>query len=194
MNYKPGIRKFKFQISYFLFTVLLFILFSCSPKVSHSVLSFFFDGVPDNNKISAQKQPALNVIQDTTKQNQKLKIKNQKFFHPPYAENKCDVCHDKESMGKVLEPLPGLCYKCHDDFEAKYPIKHGPVAGGFCTACHSPHFTENAKLLLRKGQQLCLYCHSSTDLLKNPAHKDIGETNCIECHNPHGGKEKYFLN
>jgi predicted CXXCH cytochrome family protein len=195
-------RKFPISITLYLIFILLIVqcslfIVSCSPKVSHNLLTFFFDGVPP---IGGQ-QPVI-IRRETVPKKDSATLASKDItmtpkgsFHPPYANNKCNVCHDKEQMGKVLMPLPALCFKCHDEFEEKYPVKHGPVASGYCTACHSPHFTKNEKLLLRTGQQICLYCHNSKDILNNDeAHKDIGDTKCTDCHNPHGGKDRFMLN
>ena len=176
---------------------LLFIyIIGCSPKARYNVLSIFLDGVPNPDKNNTlNNSTSQNKASDTTGiKNIKEAPKITYSYHPPYASKKCQLCHDPNIMGKVLEPLPGLCYKCHKSFDSTYAFVHGPVASGNCTACHSPHFASEKKLLMRKGQDVCLLCHSKNDILKNENHKDIGETNCTECHNPHGGTTKYFLN
>ena len=71
---------------------------------------------------------------------------------------------------------------------------HGPVAAGYCTACHSPHLSKNEYLLKFSNSKLCLNCHNIEDISQNKAHIAIDEYTCKDCHNAHGGKDKYFLN
>ncbi|NOX85830.1 MAG: hypothetical protein GXO86_07695 [Chlorobi bacterium] len=121
-------------------------------------------------------------------------VKSEYIFHPPYQEKECANCHNQGQMGKLLEPLPGLCYQCHESFGDQYQVLHGPVDAGFCTQCHNPHMSKNKFLLIRTGQNLCLNCHLSKDVFKNEAHSDIEDADCTECHNPHGGEDRFILN
>jgi len=87
------------------------------------------------------------------------------------------------NMGAVA---PGICYKCHGDFQV-YQEVAGPhqICGpnGFnCTTCHDPH----SKIKEHTRTELCLQCHqgaptmawhSSTHYMENVA--------CTDCHNPH---------
>ena len=182
-----------------LFSALLLLIFfiACSPKTRYNVLSVFFDGVPnpDNKSKNITTEANSQSKPDPTlSKNVIVSDKPKSSTHPPYSNRKCDACHDPNIMGKVLEPLPGLCYKCHKNVDSTYAFVHGPVENGYCTACHSPHFASEPKLLLRKGQSLCLVCHSIVDVLRNENHTDIGDNDCRECHNPHGGTNKFYLN
>jgi len=94
----------------------------------------------------------------------------------------------------MIEDEPALCYNCHEDFSLSLPYLHGPVSGGFCTECHSPHMSENKMLLVRKGQQLCLYCHDTASLKEAGNHENLGEMDCAECHKPHGGDDRFMFN
>jgi predicted CXXCH cytochrome family protein len=96
-------------------------------------------------------------------------------------------------MGKLIKNLPELCYQCHEDFSTRFKVLHGPVAGGQCSVCHSPHMSLNADLLVRTGQSQCLHCHESGEIFKTAVHQDNKETNCTECHNPHGGEDRNIL-
>jgi predicted CXXCH cytochrome family protein len=114
-------------------------------------------------------------------------------IHYPYEVRACDICHDPNSLGKMVEPEPGLCYICHDDYKNRYPWLHGPVAGGYCTSCHDPHTSKQAKLLKFTGHALCYFCHREEDVLKSELHTDLGEMACTDCHNPHGGEDHLIL-
>lgn len=177
---------------YLLISLSIALLVTCSPTEKYKVLSFVFDGVPDPD---ITEQDTLLVAEATNNVN---KNKNQfvanKFFHEPYKERDCSMCHDAVVRNKLNEEQPALCYNCHDDFSDKYEVVHGPVAGGFCTECHTPHMGDYEKLLLRQGQEMCLKCHDSRDVFKNENHEDIGEESCTECHNPHGGEDQFMFN
>ena len=177
--------------AFFVLIILLFFLLGCSPKIR----SFFFDGVPSAaDTIKFVRVDSLNHP-DTIKNTEITAIVNKQhiYYHPPYQNKKCKICHDPSSPVKLLQDQTELCSNCHDNYNSEYRFVHGPVGGGFCTSCHSPHQSENEKLLLRTGQDLCLFCHDSRDILKNSAHKEIGIRDCQECHNPHGSDIRYFL-
>src|ERR1035438_6442647 len=115
------LKRLKAYLLFLIFNFLILIFFSCSPKVSHNILGFFFDGVPP---LASQQAVSGNQETGTKKDTAAIKAKEKASipkgtFHPPYANNKCSVCHNQDQMGKILEPQPGLCYKCHDDFEAR---------------------------------------------------------------------------
>ena len=158
-------------------------------------MSFFFDGVsePDKEEIttandSLSQSDSMGIIEIAERV-----LEPQFISHTPYKEKECAGCHDQNTIGRLLQPLPGLCYQCHDDMNETYGFLHGPVGSGNCTQCHSPHLSKLEKLLLRSGQELCLYCHNSARVFKNEKHKDIGDANCTKCHNPHGGENRAIL-
>lgn len=168
----------------------LFVFLSCSPTTRFRTLSFFFDGVPDPNRVVFVDTVAVDTTANPLEFN---RPKEQFFFHPPYQERNCGLCHDLRASQRLVESQLELCYQCHDDFAKSFKVLHGPVEAGFCTACHNPHRTKIKKLLKREGQELCLYCHSLQDVKKNEVHEEIDDVDCTECHNPHGGEDRTFL-
>jgi predicted CXXCH cytochrome family protein len=176
----------------------IIIIAACSPKSGSGLLKFMFDGVPERKGLDSSKTLIVSSSTDSsklgTKTNSTAAVQSNLFIHPPYKERACNQCHNPETPGKMPFSQDEACYKCHDDFQKKYAFVHGPVAGGFCTTCHAPHFSDNKKLLISKGQDLCLKCHDIVQVLKNKDHEEIGKTNCTECHNPHGGNDKYLMN
>ena len=93
----------------------------------------------------------------------------------------------------MIEPQPGLCYICHEDLAEQYNYLHGPVTGGYCSACHNPHKSEHEKLLRYTGEALCYYCHEAESVLQNEMHEGLDGMLCTDCHNPHGGEDKYIF-
>lgn len=181
------------QTAYFIFLLTAIFFFGCSPKFSYQVMSFFFDGVPNNykNEITAVKDSSGKVDTANLKP-LSASTKPEVFLHSPFAEHKCNKCHT-EGGGKPLLPLPQLCYQCHEPWNNKYAVLHGPVASGYCLKCHNQHEAKVKKLLLREGQDICLYCHNKAQVMQNKNHSEIGNTICTKCHNPHGGENRFVL-
>jgi predicted CXXCH cytochrome family protein len=188
-SFKPG-RKV------LLFVLMLVMVFQsgCSSTNHYKILSFFFDGVPDPSAGDLQKGDSIKAV-DTTSfaQNAVNRPVDMTHLHPPYKDKQCSTCHDQGSMGKLRVAQPGLCYQCHDDFANRFKVLHGPVGGGQCTMCHSPHMSVNEAFAIRTGQDLCLHCHETDQVMANESHRDIGDTGCTKCHNPHGGNDSNLL-
>lgn len=177
----------------FLLNLALFI--GCDPAQRYHLLSFFLDGVPDPNKPKVVSVSETKDSTGTTDSSIVVTKSEQKYsMHPPYADRSCATCHSSGGGNKLTEELPALCYNCHKNYSTATTYVHGPVAGGFCTACHEPHFGKAPKLLKRQGQDLCLYCHDNNDIIKKDVHQSIGDADCTSCHNPHGGEERSMMN
>ena len=185
----------KNAILIWLVPILMLLLVACAPKIKTSVLNFFFDGVPANRKKDSAAITSI-VATDSLKQNTKIAAQQELpglYYHKPYKERACTKCHSTELPGKITSSQDEICYSCHTDFRKKYNFVHGPVAGGFCTTCHAPHFSEQKHLLQRIGQELCFKCHVREQVMSGKTHVDIGDTDCTGCHNPHGGNDHFIL-
>jgi predicted CXXCH cytochrome family protein len=177
-----------------LLTVSLALLFlvSCTAETRHRVLTTLFDGVDDPEKKAA---PAGQVQAEAPGELPAAAPVTAVVTsaHPSFAEKMCADCHEVDQGYRLTEPQPQLCFSCHEDPAEQFAVLHGPVAGGYCTECHSPHRANAEKLLLRTGRDMCLHCHESADVLKNEVHEDIEDTDCMECHNPHGGDDRFLM-
>jgi predicted CXXCH cytochrome family protein len=174
--------------------ILALIVTACSPKMGNGTLKFFFDGVPEKPK---QDSLVTTAVSDTANKTTRVAVPSgntETYYHAPYKDGACTKCHDSEAPGKTTFSQGEFCYNCHTDFQKKYEVVHGPVAAGFCTACHAPHLSNNKKLLLNKGQAICVNCHTLKQITKYGSHEDIGNASCTECHNPHGGSDRYLSN
>lgn len=188
------LKGFKKNINYLILFALAATFTCCSPKNKFKVLSFLFDGVPQEVASDSISKPIKAIVADTTINKEVVaEIKTTASIHPPFKENNCKACHDQYAVNFSSAPLQKICYQCHDDFGTKFTFLHGPVASGYCIGCHNPHNADLPKLLKRKDQDVCLYCHTIKDIKQNEVHTDIGTANCTECHNPHGGDNQYFL-
>lgn len=195
------LRKNK-SVRYFLISFVLLVLSicffsSCSYQSSRSVLSFFFDGVPDTT--SQQKNHITITEVDSVIQEEKvIPAKEQEpkiveYSHVPFKEGECNDCHNLSDGSDLLKPQPDLCYECHEDFSKKRYV-HGPVAVGYCLTCHNAHKSTNQFLIIRKGQSLCTFCHTEKIEIAGDNHPIIGEEICWTCHSPHSSENQYLIN
>jgi predicted CXXCH cytochrome family protein len=169
---------------------------ACTSPKYYKTMSVFIDGVPNPtpSAVAVQKDTAAGNSGHAADGRKNVgKTAGQMTVHPPYKQKKCEACHDRGDMGKTLNRHANTCYQCHDDFSKQFNRLHGPVGAGYCSVCHNPHYSDNAKLLKRPGQQLCLYCHNATELERVEIHRMVGDGKCTECHNPHGGSDGTFL-
>jgi predicted CXXCH cytochrome family protein len=110
-------------------------------------------------------------------------------YHPDVE--KCAECHADTAAGySIPGPKDKLCYKCHDRLDVG-KFLHGPMGTGECNACHNPHGSGQASLVVSKPDALCTTCHdqkSSESHVKKAAGKE-----CVACHDPHSGANQQLL-
>ena len=156
---------------------------ACAARTSYQVLSFFFDGVPDPDKVVTAQAGNGN---GNAAQKQTTKY----LGHGPFEAKMCNACHVKGSNA-LVKPIQELCLMCHQlDIKKKYV--HGPVAVGGCRVCHDPHGSGRAYLLVSQSQGFCFYCHNEQSVSRNPVHQGVTGS-CTLCHDAHGSNEKYLL-
>jgi DmsE family decaheme c-type cytochrome len=89
-------------------------------------------------------------------------------FHHPVNEGvvKCTDCHDVHgTFGpnnlRSTADQNMICTKCHMDVRGPFVYEHPAVRAEGCLACHSPHGSENARMLnMPSINTLCNQCHS----------------------------------
>ena len=114
-------------------------------------------------------------------------------FHHKVNEGavKCSDCHDPHgTFGannlRSTADQNMICTKCHMEKRGPYVYEHAAVKGEGCLACHTPHGSQNARLLnVPTVNVLCSQCHSmvATNAIHNFSWtQSADETPCIDCH------------
>lgn len=89
-------------------------------------------------------------------------------FHHKVDEGlvKCSDCHDVHgtflpSNLRSTADQNAICTKCHMETRGPYVYEHAPIKAEGCLACHSPHGSQNPRMLnVANVNQLCNQCHS----------------------------------
>jgi DmsE family decaheme c-type cytochrome len=102
----------------------------------------------------------------------------------------CSDCHDvhgtfQASNLKVTADQNAICTKCHTETRGPFVYEHAAVKGEGCMACHTPHGSQNARLLnMPNINTLCNQCHSPVGAGTvhgiNAGSAEL--TPCIDCH------------
>jgi len=114
-------------------------------------------------------------------------------FHHKVNEGlvKCSDCHDVHgTFGnnnlRSTADQNAICTKCHMEKRGPWVYEHAAVKGEGCLACHTPHGSQNARLLnVPTINVLCSQCHSmvATNSIHNFTWSQSSDvTPCIDCH------------
>lgn len=117
-------------------------------------------------------------------------------FHHKVEEGlvKCSDCHDPHgTFGRhglrSSSQQDAVCTKCHTETAGPFVYEHNVVKTEGCIACHSPHGSQNPRLLNRANvNTICLQCHSpspnfTTGAPLGPAHNQATQyQSCTICH------------
>ncbi len=173
---------------------------SCSQSSKHRILTFFFEGVPDQGAAAETVEESASLPEDdgSPRAFERPELVKPKFYwHPPYRNNRCNECHDVYQGKLIKKPEEGLCISCHTDPPGDREFVHGPVAANACLMCHHQHMSPNPRMLLAEVKSICFRCHQLDDLLVGKKHHAVlgaeAPPVCIECHDPHGGNNRFFL-
>lgn len=179
---------------------------------SHTVLRFFFTGVPEPG--TEQTETAVATAPVEAPKRTRSVIKLEQFLHGPYGATACNLCHlDSRttiaSASKVRSasrpgqqlayPQETLCTDCHSEkapaeVAANGLWQHGPAAIGWCTSCHNPHKTNRQYMLTQENNvDMCGQCHTEEALQHTSQHASNPEADCTGCHNPHAGRSRFLL-
>jgi len=113
-------------------------------------------------------------------------------FHHKVNEGlvQCSDCHDPHgTFGnnnlRSTADQNMICTKCHTETRGPFVFEHAAVKAEGCLGCHTPHGSQNARLLnMPNINTLCNQCHSpvaaGTVHSMNAGSSEI--TPCISCH------------
>ncbi|MDF1535524.1 MAG: cytochrome c3 family protein [bacterium] len=122
------------------------------------------------------------------------KLFEDRYVHEPVATGECTVCHGMhfpEAPGQLAQPVPLLCFECHDNPASGKPYLHSPAGEGQCMACHYPHSSSRPGLTKRSTVPLCTGCHKKKEGGRHG--EAVFEGDCTRCHDPHASGVKYLL-
>lgn len=113
-------------------------------------------------------------------------------FHHKVNEGvvKCGDCHDvhgtfQNSNLKVTADQNAICTKCHTETRGPFVFEHAAVKAEGCVGCHSPHGSQNARLLnMPNINVLCNQCHSpvAAATVHSMSAGSSELTPCTDCH------------
>jgi len=113
-------------------------------------------------------------------------------FHHKVKEGliKCSDCHDTHgTFGnnnlKSTADQNAICSKCHTETHGPFVFEHAPVKAEGCMGCHTPHGSQNARLLnMPNINTLCNQCHSpvSAGTVHGMSAGSSELTPCTSCH------------
>jgi len=113
-------------------------------------------------------------------------------FHHRVNEGlvKCSDCHDVHgTFGnnnlRSTADQNAVCTKCHTDVRGPFVFEHAPVKAEGCMACHTPHGSQNARLLnMPNIDVLCNQCHSpvAAATVHGMGAGSSSMSPCISCH------------
>jgi DmsE family decaheme c-type cytochrome len=113
-------------------------------------------------------------------------------FHHKVNEGviSCADCHDphgtfSKTNLKNAADQSAICTKCHTDTRGPFVFEHAATKAEGCVGCHTPHGSQNARLLnMPNINTLCTQCHSP--VANSTIHGlDAGSnsaTPCVSCH------------
>ena len=113
-------------------------------------------------------------------------------FHHKVEEGlvKCSDCHNTHGSFsnnnlKTTADQNNVCTKCHTDVRGPFVFEHTPVRSEGCVACHTPHGSQNARLLnMPTINTLCNQCHSPVGAatVHGQGQGSVTAQPCISCH------------
>lgn len=113
-------------------------------------------------------------------------------FHHPVNEHvvRCNDCHDvhgtfQPNNLRNTADQNMICTKCHTEVRGPFVYEHAPVKAEGCLACHSPHGSQNARMLnMPNINVLCNQCHSqvAADTVHGMNAGSSDSVPCTSCH------------
>jgi DmsE family decaheme c-type cytochrome len=113
-------------------------------------------------------------------------------FHHKVNEGliQCSDCHDAHgTFGannvKSTADQNAICTKCHTETRGPFVYEHAAVKAEGCVGCHTPHGSQNARLLNMPAiNPLCNQCHSNVaaSTVHGMSAGSLETVSCTNCH------------
>jgi predicted CXXCH cytochrome family protein len=113
-------------------------------------------------------------------------------FHHKVNEGlmQCTDCHDthgtfNKNQLRSTADQNMICTKCHTETRGPFVFEHAAVKSEGCLGCHSPHGSQNARLLnVPNINQMCNQCHSpvAAGTIHGMGAGSAEVQSCISCH------------
>lgn len=113
-------------------------------------------------------------------------------FHHKVNEGlvSCSDCHNPHgTFGpnnlRSTADMNAVCTKCHTDTRGPFVFEHAAVKAEGCVGCHTPHGSQNARLLnVPNINALCNQCHSpvANATVHGLDAGSASQNSCIDCH------------
>ena len=113
-------------------------------------------------------------------------------FHHKVNEGvvNCTDCHNvhgtfQDNNLRTTADRNAICTRCHMDTRGPFVYEHAPVRAEGCMACHTPHGSQNARLLNQPNIiELCRQCHSpvAAATVHGMGGGSNNDTPCVNCH------------
>jgi DmsE family decaheme c-type cytochrome len=113
-------------------------------------------------------------------------------FHHPVNEGvvQCSDCHDvhgtfQPNNLRATADQNAVCTKCHTETRGPFVYEHAAVKAEGCVGCHSPHGSQNARMLnMPSINTLCNQCHSpvSAHTVTGMGQGSSELSPCTSCH------------
>jgi DmsE family decaheme c-type cytochrome len=113
-------------------------------------------------------------------------------FHHKVNEGvvQCNDCHDVHgTFGtanlKSTADQNAICTKCHAETRGPFVYEHAAVKAEGCVGCHTPHGSQNARLLnMPSINTLCNQCHSpvANGTVHGMGAGSASYQPCVDCH------------
>jgi DmsE family decaheme c-type cytochrome len=133
----------------------------------------------------------------------------------------CHEAHASKQKKLINVSEATLCARCHTD-TAEYQVRlaekakqekpeksrvqkgtftHEPIQSGSCSACHSPHASDNGRLMRQASAvETCTGCHDWTKHSSHPLGEKVIDSrnknlamDCLSCHRSHGSGYRYLI-
>jgi DmsE family decaheme c-type cytochrome len=113
------------------------------------------------------------------------------FHHPvPEGAVNCSDCHDvhgtfQQNNLRATVDQNLICTKCHVETRGPFVYEHAAVKAEGCMGCHTPHGSQNARLLnMPNVNVLCNQCHSpvAAGTVHSMGAGSSELTPCTNCH------------